>query len=358
MDIQLKEFNSKKLLKNQRDLFTECFPETIGSSIIKKSHYFWKFHSFPSKIKSYEYGAFNDDELIGYYAALPYRYRINNKEVNVGMVCDVMTGVKARGKGVFTKIGAYSTNSLKGENISFTTGYPIRKEVIPGHLKVGWELMHSLPLYVKFISVKSLFRSKKIGFFSFFADLILTFYNFIITIFNSRNKYDIKNYSNSEISKIYGLDIFLEEWGSQQKIALKKDINFLNWRLGAPKKKYTISVFSIKEKIVGYAVFCDVIKENIPSIAILDISVLKEYQGLSNFIFKHIETLAKQNKKESIIMMCSKHLYNILRMKKSGFIKTPYIFSLIVKNLSNEFSDEFLKNEKNWHLSWIDSDNL
>jgi hypothetical protein len=109
---------------------------------------------------------------------------------------------------------------------------------------------------------------------------------------------------------------------------------------------------------VGYAVFCDVVKENIPSIAILDISVLKEHHGVSNFIFKHIENSAKQNKKESIIVMSSKHLYNFHGMEKSGFIKTPYKFSLIVKNLSNEFSDDFLKNEKNWHLTWIDSDNL
>jgi len=31
---------------------------------------------------------------------------------------------------------------------------------------------------------------------------------------------------------------------------------------------------------------------------------------------------------------------------------------MIIQNLSNEFPNLFLKNEKNWHLTWIDSDSL
>ena len=45
-------------------------------------------------------------------------------------------------------------------------------------------------------------------------------------------------------------------------------------------------------------------------------------------------------------------------MRKSGFVKTPHQFSFILKNLSKEFSNNFLKDEINWHLMWIDSDNF
>ena len=258
----------------------------------------------------------------------------------------------------FTKMGAYSTNSLQEKKISFTTGYPIRKEVIPGHLKVGWEIMQTLPLFVKFISFKSLFKSKNIGFLYFLTDHLMMFYNFLVSFFNNKTKYDFKTYSNSEIQGINNLDTFFEEWNFQQEISLKKSKEFLKWRLGAPEKEYSISVFSEKNKIIGYTVFCNTVKEKIPSIAILDVSILNGYSGISNFIFKHIETIAKRRKKESIIIMCSTYFFKIHKMKKSGFIKTPFKFFLIIKNLSSEFNNEYLKNEENWHLSWIDSDNL
>lgn len=358
METQLQKFHYKSSLDEQRALFAECFPETVDLPIIGKSHYSWKFHSFPSEIKSYEFGAFDGEDLIGYYAAIPYQYVVSKKEVSVGMVCDVMTGVKARGKGIFTKMGAYATNVLNEENISFTTGFPIRKEVIPGHLKVGWEIMHSLPLFVKFISFKSLFKSKGIGFLYLIADFIINIYYFILSFSNSKLSYEISDYSNEEIDNINGLNEFLDEWVEQQEIGLKKNSEFLKWRLGAPDKRYTISVARKQTRIVGYAVFCDVVKENIPSTAILDVSTLKGNTGVSTTILRHIGKIAKRNNKESIIMMCSTHLYNIHKMRSSGFIKTPYKFSLIVKNLNNQFSNELFKDEKNWHLTWIDSDNL
>jgi hypothetical protein len=56
--------------------------------------------------------------------------------------------------------------------------------------------------------------------------------------------------------------------------------------------------------------------------------------------------------------MASNSTFKKHHMRKSGFIKSPYQFSFILKNLSKEYSNSFLKNEKNWHLMWIDSDNL
>jgi hypothetical protein len=36
------------------------------------------------------------------------------------------------------------------------TGYPIRPEVIPGHLKVGWSIVAKLPVYVKVVRTDAL----------------------------------------------------------------------------------------------------------------------------------------------------------------------------------------------------------
>ena len=170
--------------------------------------------------------------------------------------------------------------------------------------------------------------------------------------------YDLEIYRAEEIEKIIGIEDFLAKWVSEQPISLNKTFQFLKWRLGAPGKKYNIVIAKKDEKVIGYSVFLETIKENIPSIALLDVSFLKGHSGSSTLIHNFISKYANKREIESIIIMASSNTYKKHNMRKSGFIKSPYQFSFILKNLSKEHSNSFLKNEKNWHLMWIDSDNL
>ena len=158
MEITCIKFDYKERLDEQRKLFVDCFPENLGTAVIGKEHYMWKFQSFPTDSKkSYEYIATDEkDNMVGYYAAIPYNYDIEGKVYPVAMVCDVMTSSKCRGAGIFTKLGRYSTDEYAKEGLAFSTGYPIRKAVIPGHMKVGWKIAFELPLYMHFISTSSL----------------------------------------------------------------------------------------------------------------------------------------------------------------------------------------------------------
>tara|TARA_B110000037_G_scaffold222390_1_gene296988 strand:- start:89 stop:1180 length:1092 start_codon:yes stop_codon:yes gene_type:complete len=357
-NMKLSVFKKENDINQQRALFKECFPENNGTSVEKKDHYLWKFHSFPSTPTSYEYGAYIKEKLIGYYAALPYEYMIDGKMIKVGMVCDVMTGIEARGKGVFTKMGAYSTDSMKDEELEFTIGYPIRPEVIPGHIKVGWEKLFALPLYIKFLSSKSLLKNKKINFLYPIIDLCLVSYNYLIGLLQYKNKYDIQIYNSKEISDIRGLDLFLQKWISEQEIALNKKIEFLKWRLGAPGKNYKIIIAKDSNEIIGLCIVSEIIKENVPSLAILDLSCLKYHKKAEGSIFSEIESYARDNKLEAIMIMASSYFSKRYSLVKNGFIKSPHKFWLIVKNLNKNYSMAFLRNEKNWHLTWIDSDDL
>jgi hypothetical protein len=179
MELTFSGFDYKGNLSQQRELFKDCFPETNGELIQEEIHYKWKFHSFPFNIQSFEYACYSASELVGYSAAIPYRYRIGDKVTPVGMVCDVMTSSKQRGKGIFTKMGSYATGELAAE-VPFTMGYPIRKEVIPGHLKVGWQIPFSMPLYMKFLRSDSLLKNRKLGFMSPLANAGISLYNALV----------------------------------------------------------------------------------------------------------------------------------------------------------------------------------
>ena len=355
MDLKFAHFDYHENLKQQRDLFKDCFPETNGDPIQGDKHYLWKFHSFPSSLKSWEYASYIGDDMAGYYAAIPYKYKIGKRTTTVGMVCDVMTNSKFRGKGVFTKMGAYSTNELAAE-VPFTMGYPIRKEVIPGHLKVGWKIPFSMPLYMKFISLNSLLKSKRLIFITPLANVFLNLYNFLL-----RTKYS-SNYSfslTSDINDVIDYNDFVNEWSSSVPNALMKNQEFARWRYGAPKRTYKfLSIKNAQGKIIAFVSFRKILKENVPSFGILDYMYLPGCEDSTGLIIRILTDLAKKEKVEAIMTMMSKTSASNYRLLRNGFFKSPYVFQLIIKNLTNNFNDEELFTEKNWHLMWVDSDDL
>ena len=54
------------------------------------------------------------------------------------IVVDVMSHPDYRKQGMFTALGRAGLADAGQAGIDFSFGFPIRKEVMPGHLKVGW----------------------------------------------------------------------------------------------------------------------------------------------------------------------------------------------------------------------------
>lgn len=360
MEVVLEKFDKEKDLSKQRALFLECFPENIGTPVLSEDHYLWKFHSISKPAGSYEYIARLEDDLIGYYAAIPYPYMVQGKKVSVAMVCDVMTGIKARGKGVFTKLGAYSLNEFKNEGLAFSTGYPIRPEVIPGHKKVGWQFPFQIPMYGKFLKFNAFLKVRKKSIFVIPANCVICTYTFFAGLFLCKNKkgFEVENYTSKQLSEIEGIDFFFEKWIGQQKNGLLKSVSFLNWRLGAPGKEYNILILRNGKEIVGYSVMRPVMKENVQCLGVLDFSMLSEYRKYSSILLNKISDVARMHKAELILMMMMKEKSKEFSLRSNGFFKTPYPFSFIINRFDTSLDETELYNEKNWNLMWIDSDDL
>jgi len=355
MELLFSHFDYTDNLPQQRDLFKDCFPETNGEAIQQEIHYKWKFHSFPGLFKSWEYASYIGTEMVGYYAAIPYCYKIGKKITPVGMVCDVMTSSKQRGKGIFTKMGTYSTNELSSE-VPFTMGYPIRKEVIPGHLKVGWKIPFSMPLYMKFIRMDTLLKTKKLNILTKPANIFIRVFNgFVRTKSNKKYSFVL----STDVIEVKGYNAFAKEWSESVSNSLIKDLLFAKWRYGAPERNYKfLSIYNTFGKLIGFVSFRNIIKEGIPSFGILDYMVLPDYKDCHGLINKVLSDCAKNENVEVIMTMMSKTSALNYKLFRNGFFKSPFVFQLIIKNLTNEFSDEELFNENNWHLMWVDSDDL
>jgi hypothetical protein len=92
--------------------------------------------------------------------------------------------------------------------------------------------------------------------------------------------------------------------------------------------------------------------------AILDLMVVPGHERCLTFLHCQTELLARQLKAEAISVMVSKTWAGQYRLVRHAFLKSPFVFKLIFKRLSEIVSEETLSSEANWHLMWVDSDDL
>ena len=363
MDLEFSTFQAAQDLDRQRDLFLDCFPETKGTSVAAKEHYHWKFHNFPAHPSSYEYLAQKGTEFYGYYAALPYRYKIGSEELVAAMVCDVMTHSKSRGKGIFTKLGRYATDRLKESGLHFTTGYPIRPEVIPGHLKVGWDIAQELPMYVSPIRLDDYLKKFNLVFLSpIFVFLVSIFHFFIdllhLPVLIGDSNYRIQLATKEEFLAQPELALFIQNWSSEIENCLIKSKDFLQWRLSAPSTKYQFFLLSHQEVLVGVCIARMASLKSISTLALLDFMILNAHRKRSYLLVRAIKQYARSNKVNLIAIMTSRYIAGRYRLLRAGFLRSPVVFKLIVKQLNFSKNKTEFYDEKKWHLSWIDTDDL
>jgi hypothetical protein len=358
MELLFKTFDNNEHLKDQRLLFSECFPETHGQPTETNNHYFWKFHSFPAAPTSYEYAAWEGDDMIGYYASIPYRYRLGEQTSTAGMVCDVMTGVKARGKGVFTKLGFFSTEAMQKEGLDFVIGYPIRHEVIPGHLKVKWKIAYEMPIYMRFLKTNAVLTKKKMGFAAPLANLALKCFDIVFVKSKAGKEYSVNVLDKEDFFKLADYEDFFEKWQTNICNPLLKTMDFMKWRLGAPATEYKIVTIRKNKNLVAIAITRKTVMEDIPVLAILDLMMLPGNEKCLPAIGKTLIEISKNYRAEAVVTMMSKLQAKNYYLKSLGFVTSPFKFSLIIKKLNDKIADSLLFNEANWQLMWIDSDDL
>jgi len=356
MNLEFKKFDTKSQIKEHEALFAECFPEVYFKGDYRKNYettFMHLYHSFPSAPSSYQYAAMLNDELVGYFASLPYRYKIGSKFVTSGMVGGVMTSPKYRKMGIFTKLGKYAAEEQKKSGISLNFGYPIRKATAPGLIRMGWETGFELPLFIKFLKITSLLKAKKFYILAFIINPFIDLYNTLLS--NEGNKdYQIKVFDS--ITEVEGYQGFFKKWISNSTNALIKDTQFLNWRYGSPGKEYLFFCAYQGNALMGFLSARAIVREGVPSYGILDFMVIdkKCISDLHKAIYKR----AQVDNKEAIIVMMSNYSAKTFKLYGNGFLKSPFRFKVMMNILTEELMKEELLNEKLWHLMFVDSDDL
>lgn len=350
-DLKFYELQSNSDLRKRQELFIECFPETKDSTAGSLEHFHWKFRGTR---QAWNYLASNGEDIIGGYSAILFHYRLNREtDLTSGMVCDVMTGVNARGKGVFTKLGAFSTERLL-ERVDFLSGFPIREEVLPGHLKIGWQVLCKLPLYVNVVRIDT--KLNNIGVPKIISKTAQNIFSFIGRTFVKKTpNYVLYDTWNEFISgQESDFEVFQKTSNPWSGFRLDRNIEYIKWRLSAPNREYKIIVLYdlFNSSISDIAIVREIDKEGLRCLCVLDLMT----NNTNSKLPIALKAYARDCRVDVILMMADSNSHKKFKLIKSFWFKTGKHFSWIIKSHNNELIQNIKKAQPS--LFWLDCDDL
>ena len=345
MKLEFKIFQVDRDIGVLQRLLGKAFPEADFDSTFSKEALNWKY-STASKKETCFLGFFND-EPASFYGVLPRIYTSGGNEHTVGLVVDVLTSPEFQGKGLFVQSGQHVLSCLEQTSVDSVIGFPIRPEVLPGHLKVGWDVQFSLPVFVYPVGLDDAvgFKKKTLG-------IVFRVFAFFLQFFrksSNRNArvLDIQTFLNDpEVAKFYR-----RTWNS--KIALlKKDTEFLQWRLSRPNAEYFC--FTHGEVTVNACAIVRVLEMNgFKTAAIVDIDAETDVYGRA--IAENIINFAREQRVDLIGVCMNPSLFKKLGLRRLGFVASHSKFKVITRS-TGENNVSF--DERNSQITWLDSDTV
>lgn len=304
--------------------------------------------------------AVDGQEVVGHYAVCPSNILVNSELKKGSIVVDVMTHPDYRFQGMFTKLGAYSLEESGKDGIDFSYGFPIRKSVMPGHLKIGWKVGFKLPVYVYPVSfsktIQKFIPSKPVAaVLGFIPQMVYRMVGGIRSAFGK--KYAVKEAEGFEDTK--ELREFIEATKTQHKIMQYRNYEFLNWRYNINHyREYRVFfAYGSNGKILGYIVLRNSLIYDLQCTTIIDIQARDCSKSVINALLLCAYKHAAGSKNALIGCMINQNKYKT-QMLKNLFLKSPYIFKFIFHvNRDIDYMEELSKSE-NWFITWADTDDL
>lgn len=363
--LEFRSFRYPEDLEQHHELFLDAFPEHAGSPTGSQAYHEWKYRSFPfDQPGSQEFVAYDDVALVGYYAALPYRYQLGGREARVGVVCDVMTHSRARGQGIFDRLGRYSLGKMAEQGIDLAVAFPVRPPSVRGLNKMGLRELFRLPVFIAPLRTRSVLQSFRLGALQPLGDVVLGAFRAVLRP-RLRESISVRSVPASEF--LDGIESdpalrsryedLLARWYRAVPNCLLKTPRFLRWRLGAPGAEYTCHVAESGGAWQALAITRCAELKGIPTCCILDWLVPEERRDAIEAIALSVEDHGKARSCELVATLMPVQLARRRRLGRMGFVRGPFVFRFVGCQLGPAV-DVTLGEPQSWHLMWIDSDDL
>lgn len=326
-------------------LLNQGFPESKDSGLFSPEMLDWKFTKSGGLLNSLV--GYVENSPVSFYGVLPRQYSFQGVVKTVGLVVDVLSIPAMRGRGLFVSSGQTVMNKLKKTEISCVIGFPIRPEVLPGHLKVGWQVRFPMPVYVYPIGARKTrgWRNTCIRF--LFKVLYVLFSPLRLAEHSEAQLLDPIDFACDP-----RVENFITNQSTSHNISIQKSSQFLQWRLSRPDAIY--KCFNLGTKNTSAYAICRVMDfEGFRSMAILDID------GNSKLtirqIINHVVHYSQIEGCDLIAFCTNKSNFKRLGLRRFGFLDSPKKFQVITRPTGDSDAD-FV--EMFSRLTWIDSDTI
>lgn len=338
-------------LPELRPLLALGFPETVGRPENTAEFLTWKFsRSSGGQLSEigFLHGERGTRRAASFYGVIPIDYALGGERATLGLVCDVMSHPEIRRQGLFTKAGFSAMERLEHTAVAAVLGYPVRDDVMPGHLRVGWKPHFRLPVYVAPVTAPAGGPMP--------LRLGLRAAGSLARILRSRRRAsDVSFVSAAEfIDSREPARLARSAAAGGLRIAVRED-DFLRWRLGRPGASY---VHVIARGRTGTA--CAVARltelRGVSSLAVLDLMSddLRATGALVDALWRD----AREAGAGLLALCVNAGTARRLRLGRFGFVRSPLSFRLIARPTGPTLSSALFDDDRAWHLSWLDSDTL
>jgi hypothetical protein len=299
--------------------------------------------------------ALNGSALIGHYALIPQRYRVRGESLAAGLAVDAMVHPQRRRKGLFSSLQAYS---LSHTDMAFAIGYTIRKEVLPAELKGGYRIVGKAPVFVYPIRFEAAARrlipaataARAAG------GLARRLHGLFFPFRRRENRFVFRHVERLSPH----LAGFFENQKRHAEIFLEKSMEYVDWRIDRiPGVLYDrVVALDDEGRTAGYAVLRRERLFGLDALAVVDLETADGSVDSCDWMVRFVLARARELGCDCAAMLLLDGGPLRRRLKRAGFLKSPYAFNLIVHNCGRGDTAGAFKRSKRIRLNWSDTDML
>ncbi|MCA8965066.1 MAG: GNAT family N-acetyltransferase [Planctomycetes bacterium] len=327
----------------------------------------WEFvdnHAGPARL----FVAVDGERIVGHYAVIPQRFVLDQQVLPGSIVVDVMTHPDYRFQGMFTRLGGYSLAQCEGDgDFEFTTGYPIREAVIPGHLKVGWRIRFRIGTYVMPLAMAPLLRARLpwLGKVPGLASVLGALPGAALRLWGKlrlgRGDAGVRIERREQVDAAR-LATFWEQVRAAPPAGCmlqERSAEYLAWRFDANPNRHYLYHLACDEggKVLGFVVSRPAPLLDVEAMTVVDACLLP---GVGEAVLRRLLADVRARAVEigcpMLAMMVTQPNPYFPNPSRLGFLATPYRFSFITRPLApgGRSEDDSLR----WHLMWGDTDDV
>ena len=324
-------------------LFRRVFGE--ASADASAARWDWQYRQNPNGSEPHIWIARDEGRVVGQYATMPVRLRVNGQEIDASWGMDVMVAPERQRKGlgeVLFHTWDRHTGASLGMGLSTGSHRLFRK--------LQWPDVGPVPCLVKPLSPQAFSRP---GWPPLVNGLVAIAARPVVAVLRSRG-------ATPDVQSVPEFDErFTDLWervAPKFTLAVRRDAAYLNWKyLALPHIRYTVVAVRRGAAIDGYAVFRHMDEPRGRVTALVDLLADPDDRQALTSLLRAVERDARASRSDRIRVFAMNEAFRKV-MRTEGYFRVRSTIELVAKINAIPVNPDFYDSTGSWHVMFGDSD--